>query len=67
MPDGSRLVVNLTDIVSMQEVSGGECKLDHGVCMRLRNGDSYLIKDENRELVDDLLAAAMGYPDREAY
>ena len=66
MPDGLRLVVNMLDVVSMQEVTGSN-GLDRGVCMRMRNGDSYLIKDAHRDHVDDLLSSSQGYPDREQY
>lgn len=62
LADGSRLVINLIDIVSLQEVRVEEKR---AVCVRLRNGDTYLLDDTKGDVVDDLLAAALGYPDRE--
>lgn len=55
-PDGSRLVVNVEDIVTMREE-----QTDDGaglVKIRLRTGDVETVPDQHREVVDAIIQHA---------
>ena len=60
LPDGTRLVLSVEDIVSMREVECPETAFGQ-VRFRMRTGDIEVVDDPNNTVVDGVLAAALGY------
>lgn len=56
-PDGSRLTLNVEDIVSMREGLGEAARGE--LHIRMRTGELEIVPDQYREVLDGILQAAL--------